>query len=145
MLEYLNEEGTFKSNVEKCRAVRLLHYTCGLEWDDPEYNLTLNKILCGMPFSERMESGLEITEQEKEIAEQMLGGVIQNWPHLGNTSVSGFQESFLQRGGFLEKEEENWKLRVEKSGIDVLIDHMPWSYASVILRWMPGAVYVEWR
>ncbi|MDW3194750.1 MAG: contractile injection system tape measure protein [Cytophagales bacterium] len=145
MLGYLNEEFTFKSNVEKSRAVRLLHYICGFDWDEPEYNLTLNKILCGMPFSERMEPGLEITQEEADTAQQLLEGVIQNWDKLGQTSVVGFQQSFLQRDGFLEKEDESWKLKVEKSGIDVLIDHMPWSYASVILRWMPGAVYVEWR
>lgn len=145
MLDYLDEENVFKSNVEKSRAVRLLHYICGFDWDEPEYNLTLNKILCGMPFSERMEPGLEITQKEIDTSEQLLEGVIQNWQQLGSTSVSGLQQSFLQRNGFLEKEEENWKLKVEKNGIDVLIDHMPWSYASVILRWMPGAIYVEWR
>lgn len=145
MLDYLNEENVFKSNVERSRAVRLLHYVCGFDWDEPEYHLTLNKILCGMPFSERMEPELEITAQELEISEQMLQGIIQNWQHLGATSVSGLQESFLRRDGFLEKEDENWTLKVEKKGIDVLIDHMPWSYASVILRWMPGAIYVDWR
>ncbi len=145
MLDYFNEENGFKSNVEKSRAVRLLHHICGFDWDEPEYNLTLNKILCGMPFSERMETGLEMTQVEVDTAEQLLEGVIQNWQHLGSTSISGLQQSFLQRDGFLEKEDENWKLKVEKKGIDVLIDHMPWSYASVVLRWIPGVVYVDWR
>lgn len=145
MLDYLNEEGEFLSIVEKSRAVRLLHYISGFEWDEPEYNLTLNKILCGLPFSERMEPNLDITEKEITIAEEMLNGVIQNWNQLGSTSIEGFRNSFLMREGILEKEEENWTLKVDKQGIDILIDYMPWSYASVIMKWMPGVVYVDWR
>ncbi len=145
MLGYLNEEGGFKSIVEQSRAVRLLHHIGGLDWDDPEYNLTLNKILCGLPFTERMEPNLEISEKEIATVEEMLHSVIQHWDRLGNTSIEGLRDTFLRRSGILEKDDENWNLKVEKKGVDVLIDFMPWSYTSVVLSWMPSAMYVDWR
>lgn len=144
-LGYLSEEGTFLSNVERSRAVRLLHHLSGFSWNEPEYNMSLNKILCGMPFGTTMERNLEITVEEESISSELLVAVISNWEQLGNTSVEGLQDSFLQRPGVLYKEENNWNMRVEKSGIDVLIDFIPWTFNPVAMSWMSGAIYVEWR
>jgi hypothetical protein len=70
---------------------------------------------------------------------------------VGHTSVAGLRESFLQREGRLQQdktpagEPPRWRLRVHTRGIDVLLDRLPWSFQTIRLPWMQGALHVEWR
>ncbi|HLO95924.1 MAG TPA: contractile injection system tape measure protein, partial [Burkholderiaceae bacterium] len=69
----------------------------------------------------------------------------------GHTSVAGLREAFLQRQGRLAKDKPRadappaWRLRVEKRGLDVLLDRLPWGFSTVRLPWMEGVLHVEWR
>lgn len=144
-LAYLDESGAFKSTEEKSRAVKLLQYVSTGDTDQPEYQMTLNKLLCGYPLVEPLVKGVELSEKEKNLADSMLEGVISNWDKLGGTSIEGLRSTFLLRNGSLNLEETNWILRIEKKGTDVLLDFLPWSIASIKLPWYEGMIYVEWR
>ena len=63
----------------------------------------------------------------------------------GNTSVAGFRESFLQREGRLHLQNDAWQLLVEPRSFDMLLDQIPWSFATIKHPWMERVVYVEWR
>ena len=64
---------------------------------------------------------------------------------IGNTSVAGLRESFLQRGGTLWRKDDAWHLQVEQKAFDMLLDQLPWGFATIRHPWMQQAVYVHWR
>jgi hypothetical protein len=139
-------EGTkFKDERSAERAIHLLQFMVNESCDSPEFLLSLNKLLCGVPTGVPIVREIELLPQEKDAIEGMLRGIIQNWTILGNTSVQGLRESFLQRSGRLQLKEDNWHLKVESKGIDVLLDRLPWSFALIKHPWMRRPIYVEWR
>lgn len=66
----------------------------------------------------------------------MLSGVKANWIKLKNTSVGGFQRSFIERDGFLEQQDKKWVLTVDNKAYDILLDSLPWSYKTIRLPWL---------
>ena len=82
---------------------------------------------------------------------ELLQAVIAHWKAVGHTSVAGLRESFLQREGRLTRDKTpagdppRWRLRVQTRGFDVLLDRLPWSFQTIRLPWMQGALHVEWR
>jgi hypothetical protein len=127
------------------RGVHLLHYISHKSEEAPEYELALNKVLCGLPVSMPLEKGVELTEEEKETCESLINGVIQNWTILKNTSPDNFRVSFLHREGRLLYTSEDWQLKVENRGYDILLDKLPWAYSIIKLPWMEKVLRVEWR
>ncbi len=144
-LDCLDAESQFKGHETRARAVRLLHHIASEEPNAPEYEMTLSKIMCGMPFSEHLGLPITLTDQETELSESIINGLIQNWAKLGNTSAGGLRNSFIQREGVIDREERNWIVRVEKKGIDVLLDYLPYTISAIKLPWVEGLIYVEWR
>ena len=127
------------------RAVHYLQYLVNGQTASPEYELALNKLLCGISLEEPVISEIEITEEEKDLCDQMLNaGVINNWPPVQNTSKEGFQESFLQREGKITETESCWLLQVEKKAFDLLLQQLPWRLSPVLFSWMDKKIEVEW-
>ena len=141
----LTEEGKFKDARAAERAIHLLQYTVNESCDSPEFLLALNKILCGFVTGTPIIRGIELMASEQEAVDGMLAGVIANWSVIGNTSVQGLRESFLQRGGRLQLKGGDWYLKVEQKGMDVLLDRLPWSFSLIKHPWMTRAIHVEWR
>ncbi len=83
-----------------------------------------------------------LSQQEQDTVDSMLKAIIQHWKIIGNTSVRGLRESFLQRPGYLLDEDEAWRLVVQKKGIDVLLQHLPWSFSVIKYAWMSKPIYV---
>ena len=71
--------------------------------------------------------------------------MITNWKSVGQTSVAGFRESFLQRRGRLTRKDDAWQLKVEQRAFDMLLDSIPWGFAAIKHPWMERVVYVKWR
>lgn len=93
-----------------------------------------------------MPKNIELTQKEVETIESMLSGVKANWIKLKNTSVGGFQRSFIERDGFLEQQDKKWVLTVDNKAYDILLDSLPWSYKTIRLpRWLKKPIYVKWR
>jgi hypothetical protein len=138
------EKGDFISEEARHRAVHLLQYLVYGTEKNEEQDLVLNKILCNMPVEEPVELEIILTEKEKTISTELLNAVIIQWEKLKNTSIEGLQTSFLQRQGGLVKNEENWTLRVEQRGYDVLLHTLPWGVGMVKTPWMSEIIYVEW-
>ncbi|MDQ3109390.1 MAG: contractile injection system tape measure protein [Bacteroidota bacterium] len=136
---------SFVSESAAYRAVHLLQYMVNREEQAPEYNLVLNKILCNISKAKPVEKEVVLTDEEKTPANQLLGAVIKHWSVLGETSVEGLQETFLQRGGQLFFFEAKNELRVERKVFDKLLSKIPWSISPVKLPWMNKPLYVEWK
>jgi hypothetical protein len=144
MLELVKDSEFLDLNAAD-RAVHLLQYIVTGQSQTVEYELVLNKILCGISTSIPISSGIEITEQEKTIVEQMLASIIQHWRVLGSTSVTGLRETFFQREGWLRLEDDAWHLDVKEGTFDMLIDHIPWSFSLIKYAWMDKPLHVKWR
>ncbi|NBQ67871.1 MAG: hypothetical protein EBU46_03160, partial [Nitrosomonadaceae bacterium] len=142
----LVEEGAFVDRQAAERAVHLLQFMVNEQTQSPEYQLTLNKILCGVSTGIPICREIAISAQEQETIEGLIRGMIQNWKTIGNTSISGLRETFLRRNGKLQlKEDGMWYLTVEPGVFDMLLDSLPWSFSVIKHSWMERAVHVTWR
>jgi hypothetical protein len=126
------------------RAVLLCQYLVQGEQDIPEYQLPLNKVLCGYPLQQTLDNKLELTTAEKEEAEKLLLSVLEHWSVLKNTSIPGLQQTFLQRSGKLSHTESGWQLQVEQKVVDVLMQSIPWTIGRIKTPWMQEGLIVDW-
>jgi hypothetical protein len=138
------EGGKFINTEIQHRAVHLLQYLVDGAEQTPERALVLNKILCNVPVVEPIPIGIHITEIEKQVSADLLKAVTERWEKMRNTSIPGFQTSFLQRTGALVFKDDAWNLRVEQRGYDVLLQTLPWNIGMIKTPWMDNFLYVEW-
>jgi hypothetical protein len=142
-LDILDENKTM--NIESAiRGVHILQYLVTGNAEAPEYELSLNKILCGIDLLYPIEYKYEISDTEKNEVNDLMESMIKNWNALGNTSIAGLRESFLLRKGIITKDDEKFVLQVEQKAFDILLDRIPWSYSIIKYSWMNKPVYVEW-
>jgi hypothetical protein len=107
--------------------------------------LTLNKLLCGVAPDTPVIGEVEITAEERLAIDGLLEAMIQHWKAIGKTSVAGLRESFLQREGRLSHDDNGWRLRVQPRAFDMLLDRVPWGFATTKFAWMEEVIHVEWR
>ena len=93
----LTEDGEFKNENTKNRAVSFLHYLVMGDSVIDEYKLALNKLLLGIPLDQTIFKFADIIDLEKDNMKSLLNAVIQHWKPLGHTSIDGLRETFLQR------------------------------------------------
>ncbi|MEA3302295.1 MAG: contractile injection system tape measure protein [Pseudomonadota bacterium] len=141
----LTEQSRFTSREAAERGVHLLQYMVDERTSTPEYRLVLNKILCGVKPGIPIVREIEITDKETEAITSMMTAMIQNWKIIGNTSISGFRESFFQRKARLTRKEGAWHLQVEEQAFDMLLDQIPWSFSTIKYSWMDRVIFVKWR
>ena len=127
------------------RAVHLLQFLAGGNTGAAEYELLLNKILCGIDPRDPLETGIVMTESETQLSVELLHGVCRNWPPLHNTSIQGLRESFLCREGRLLFQDDAWSLAVSAKSYDLLLDSLPWKLSLIRLPWMKNLLRVQWR
>jgi Contractile injection system tape measure protein len=139
-----NEEKQFVGEEERGRAIALLHYLASREADAPEQDLTLPKLLCGIPLDVPLDRFVQLAETELQEAEDLLETAIEMWGALGKASPDGLREGFLQRQGKLVRRERGWLLQVERNSLDILLGKLPWGLGIVKLPWMPDMLMVEW-
>lgn len=141
----LVKDGKFVSEELQKKAIWVTQFLVNGRTDELEYELTLNKLLCGWPLAKPLITGIELTTAEQELCDSLVQASVANWKALGSTSVQGFRESFIQRKGKLGKGEARWELTVETKSFDVLLDTIPWGFKTVRLPWMDDLLDVDWR
>jgi hypothetical protein len=133
----------WNSEQSRDKAVHLLRYISTGEQLTPEYDLGLEKFLCGV-IDEPISREVIFTENDMQEIQELLLSVIEHWKTLKNTSIAGLRETFLKRDGILVKKEDGWVLRVERKTEDVLMESIPWGYSTIALPWNKYIIYVEW-
>lgn len=147
---YFKELGLLATNYQfiddtaQKRAVLLLNYLATSDAGAPEYELALQKILCGLTLDDALPAGIAITDQEKEESLNLLTAVTQHWQPLNNTSVEGLRVTFLQRDGKLSHIFSGWRLQIEPKTVDVLLGKLPWTYSTIKLPWMKELINIDW-
>ena len=139
------EGNKFKDIESRDRAVMLSQYLVVGTDAILEEDLPLNKLLLGIPLIEFVDTSLSLTDFEKSMTESLLQGIIANWTTLGNTSIQGLRETFLNREGALVKKEMDYKLKVKTETFDVLIPTIPWNISMIQTSFMNFRLLVEWK
>ncbi len=134
----------WKNKDAQYKAVHLLKFLSTGTQNIPEYNLTLEKIMCGLNIEEPLPLEVFLDENEMNESTSLLESVIEHWKALKNTSVYSLRESFLKRDGLLTIKDNGWLLQVERKTLDVLIDSIPWGYSILNFPWSDRVIFVEW-
>ncbi|MDX2246137.1 MAG: contractile injection system tape measure protein [Bacteroidia bacterium] len=140
----LTEQGKFSDENNRHRAIFLIQYLASGKTETPEHELSLNKILCGLPLSVPVEKNLSLTEAETEESEELLQAVLGHWKALKNTGPDGLRYNFLLREGKLTLTSNGWRLVVEQKTQDILLGKLPWGISKIKLSWMPDMLGVDW-
>ncbi len=140
----LIEGKEFKDEVAQSRALQLLNFLVSGYEDLPEFEMPLNKLLCGIPINEVIVFESELTDEDNDEVNALLEHVIANWSVLKNTSPRGLRDGFICRKGELTELEEGWLLTVEQKGIDIILNKLPWGYSMIKLPWMDKILQVQW-
>jgi hypothetical protein len=149
----LLHENRFVDERARARALLCLQALVLGREPSSEPQWVLSKLLCGLAPDALLAVDAEpLDEATHELLEGLLGAVIAHWKALGNTSVAGLRESFLQREGRLtlragtaDDATPQWQLQVQPRAFDMLLDRLPWSFGTIRLPWMTGVLHVDWR
>lgn len=140
----LQEDKRFKASSAAHRAVGLLHHLVSGDLDPAEYQVTLPKLLCGLPLDAVFDFGPPVTQEEAAECQALLTAVIVSAPILREISLDGFRGSFLLRRGVIRAAGGSWLLCVERASYDVVLERFPWGLSWVRLPWMEAPLGVEW-
>lgn len=140
----LTNNNRFNDTKSRDKAVVILSFIASGNGLYKKAHLILPKLLCGVAMNESIKSGVTLNDTIKTESTILLETIIRHWGALKNTSVEGFRESFLNRKGKLEKQQQGWKLVVEPHAIDILLGQIPWNISTVLLPFGNEIVFVEW-
>ena len=126
------------------RAIAVLHYAAFGNSHYREYDVLLNKVLCGLDGNEPVEIIDQLSDSEKREVDSMLSAAIAYWDVLKSTSADGLREGFLIRRGTLLQKYDDWFLQVEQSAVDALLQHLPWTIGFIRLPWMKTMIRTQW-
>jgi hypothetical protein len=139
------EDGSFRSDEARERAVCLLHYLATGENEYPEPELMLPMHLCSWPAGIPVNRFLKLSDYEKEECSRLLKNTIEHWKAIKNTSEDGLRVNFLMRNGRLKKGEFGWTLHIEHKTHDVLLNMLPWGISIIKFKWMSEHLTVDWK
>lgn len=142
-LGWLDEDRQLREDAQK-KALSASQFLITGKEEVDESLLPLNKAILGIELESALANDYALTKEEKEECEKLLHNVILQWKALGNTSIEGLRQAFLQRNGILHEREDGFLLRVEGKSLDVLIDRLPWSIGIIKTAWMNKIMTVEW-
>jgi len=144
-LGLLEDAGAFRSPEAPAQAAMICHALATGTVEAEEPDLTVPRLLCGLPSTISLPRAPAMPARWRDEAEGLLQAVIGHWPALGRTTPDGLRTGFLQRAGVLEPGPAGPRLAVEASGIDVLLDRLPWPLSQVRTPFMATVLTVDWR
>ncbi|RNM04648.1 contractile injection system tape measure protein [Dickeya undicola] len=141
----LVQDGTFPQPDARYQAIHCLQYLVVRGQNCAEYQLALNKLLCGLPLNAPLPFTPSPDEAARNTLDTLLDALLQHWNALGHTSVDGLRQTFLQREGTLWRQADSWKLEVVPGPFDMLLDRLSWGYSTIKYPWMDRPLHVVWR
>ena len=139
------EKKQFASLAKQERAVHLLKCMTGYKGPHYGHLLTLEKMICGLPFTYPVSKDFEIRPEEEQEIENLLSAACQHWKPLKKSTNESLQQSFILRHGTLEYADSAWIVRVEGSAIDILLEDLPWEISTILFPWLEPMIFVEWQ
>lgn len=136
---------SFSDTEAKYHAIFCLQWMTNRTDKAPEYQLLLNKVLCGIAPSDPIPQQYELDNETKATIDGLLQAIIAHWKALGHTSIRGLQTTFIQREGKLTFTPKHWQLDILPGTFDMLLDQLPWSFQTIKYPWMDKPLFVTWR
>ncbi|WP_147114415.1 contractile injection system tape measure protein [Tateyamaria sp. syn59] len=140
----LAEGRNFVSPDAQVTAARLLHAIATGDEAGEEPDLGIPRLLCAVPPDLPVLPLAPLDPDHLAEADRMLDAAIAAWKGVGHMSPAGLRETFLQRGGLLQGPEDALRLTLERRGVDILLDRLPWTLSVIKLPWMPAPLKVDW-
>jgi len=140
----LDEQHRFVSETAALRATVLLWYLQTGESGYKEWEAAFLKVLCGLPVDIAVPEDILLTNFEKKECDNLLTTVLEYWTALRTGDINILRGSFLNREGKISWKEDYWLLQVERTGIDILLEKLPWGYGTVKLSWLQYLIHTEW-
>jgi hypothetical protein len=134
----------FESTADRIRGVHLLYHLATGHEQPEEPHTPLLKLLCGLPLSGPIPRRLALEAADRLECETLIVEAIRLWDSLGDTTPQGMREGFIQREGLMEVVDSGWRVTVERRGVDVLLESLPWGIGVVRMPWMDAPLFVDW-
>jgi Contractile injection system tape measure protein len=134
----------FISKKVQYKAIHLIKYLATGKTIFDEFDLTLEKLICGLSLDEPVPRNLVFLEREILEADELLKSVIEHWKVLKNSSPDALRNSFFQREGILQKNDFGWQINIERKTQDILLDSIPWGFSMIVNSWNNYIITVEW-
>jgi Contractile injection system tape measure protein len=110
-----------------------------------ENQMMLNRILCGFTPADVINTKIRITKKDRAMCNDLLQAVIKHWSILKDTSPTALQQTFLMRQAKLSITNETMEMWVEQSGVDILLEKLPWGIGMVKTPWMNVFLQCYWH
>ncbi len=138
------ENGRFISEQTKKLAVQSLHLLATGESKADDGVLLLPKLICGFAPETYIEIKSELPEFIQQECKDLLDAVLGHWKALKSSSVDSLREHFLQRRGRLYIDADQVRIEVEESGIDILLNSLPWGFRHFKFPWSGFIIITDW-
>ncbi|MDQ3110912.1 MAG: contractile injection system tape measure protein [Bacteroidota bacterium] len=140
----LIKDGKFVGEAEQYKALHLLNFLASGKTSAQEYTLLLHKLLCGIEITQPVPKSVKLSPGEKKEAMLFLDDIAEQWTSIRSTSGKALRDTFFRRNGILEKKDGAWLLRVERGGMDIMLDTLPWTISIIKAPWMQQLLQTEW-
>ncbi|GEM_PF-1652756 len=140
----LDEKKQFISEAKAIHAAVLLWYLQTGEDEMKEWETAFCKILSGLEVETAVPDDNVLSAGEKQECDELLKMVLEYWSALRTEDINLLRGSFINREGKISWKDDYWLLQVERTGIDILLDKLPWGYGTVKLPWLHYLIHVEW-
>ena len=122
----------------------MLHYVSYGADEYQEYDLPLNKLICGLTLVEPVACAMELSSADKTACDQLVEKAIDFYADFKDASIKEVREFFLQRPASLGVRDRCWLLRIEPEGRDMLLEDFPRENLGIHYPWMVDAIVIEW-
>ncbi len=139
----LVDSGAFVSRGARHAGAHLLHFLATGRQGCDEHTLAWPRMLVGCGPGDPTPRRFEPEQAWLDEGRALLASVLEHWDALGRTSSEGLRETFLQRPGVV-RTGEAIAVHVERRGVDVLLDRLPWGLSVFKLPWLGMPIHVEW-
>lgn len=143
-LKWITADKKFMNRLAQQKAILFLQYVVNGKNRQAEYQLVLNKILCGWPIHLPLKDRVNLTATEKAVAADLAESLKEHWTVVKNTSVPGLIQSFVARPGLIQKTSAGYLIQVERRTIDILLDSLPFGLTIIKLPWNEYIINTEW-
>ncbi|CAN5486142.1 hypothetical protein BH10BAC3_BH10BAC3_08440 [soil metagenome] len=138
----LNSSNQFENNENKIQAVRLLAHLSGSNLND--WDLGFEKLLCNLDDTVINQIESQLPGDHKKACDELLQAAIQYWSPLRQSSVEALQETFIRRFGKCTERHGIYLVNIERTGVDILLEDLPWSFNVIKFPWMTNIIEVTW-